>query len=69
ISGWLLTKETLPLKIIGMRNTLPGLNDFYMTGQWVEPGGGLPIVAMSGRNIIQQICDEDKKEFTTRLLS
>jgi phytoene dehydrogenase-like protein len=69
ISGWLLTKETLPMKIIGMRNTLPGLNDFYMIGQWVEPGGGLPIVAMSGRNIIQQICDEDKKDFTKRLLS
>jgi phytoene dehydrogenase-like protein len=67
ISGWLLTKETLPMKILGMRSTLPGLNSFYMTGQWVEPGGGLPIVAMSGRNIIQQICDEDKKEFTTRL--
>jgi phytoene dehydrogenase-like protein len=61
ISGWLLTKETLPMKIIGMR--------IYMTGQWVEPGGGLPIVAMSGRNIIQQICDEDKKEFATLLLS
>jgi len=69
ICGWLLTKETLPMKIIGMRNTLPGLKDFYMTGQWVEPGGGLQIVAMSGRNIIQQICAEDKKEFTTRLPS
>jgi phytoene dehydrogenase-like protein len=69
ISGWLLTTQTLPMMIRGMRNTLPGLKDFYMTGQWVEPGGSLPIVAMSGRNIIQQICVEDKKEFGIQLPS
>jgi phytoene dehydrogenase-like protein len=69
ICGWLLTKQTMPMMILGMRNTLPGLENFYMTGQWVEPGGSLPVVATSGRNIIQQICDEDKKEFTTRLPS
>ncbi|MEJ2551632.1 MAG: NAD(P)/FAD-dependent oxidoreductase [Anaerolineales bacterium] len=67
ICGWLLTKETLPMKLIGMRSTLPGLKDFYMTGQWVEPGGGLQIVATSGRNIVRQLCAEDKKEFTTQL--
>jgi phytoene dehydrogenase-like protein len=49
-----------------MCSTLPGLKDFYLTGQWVEPGGGLQIVATSGRNIIRQICAEDKKEFITR---
>ncbi|RUT04362.1 hypothetical protein DSM106972_045900 [Dulcicalothrix desertica PCC 7102] len=36
-----------------------------MIGQWVEVGGSVPIVAMSGRNIIQQICYEDKKVFIT----
>jgi hypothetical protein len=30
-----------------------------MIGQWVEPGGSVPVVAMSGRNIIQQVCHED----------
>ncbi len=69
ICGWLLTKKTMPMMILGMRNTLPGLKGFYMTGQWVEPGGSVPIVAMSGRNIIQQICHEDKKEFTIQLPS
>jgi phytoene dehydrogenase-like protein len=34
-----------------------------MIGQWVEPGGSVPVVAMSGRNIIQQICHEDNKVF------
>jgi hypothetical protein len=32
-------------------------------GQWVEPGGSVTVVAMSGRNIIQQICREDKRVF------
>jgi len=36
---------------------------FYMAGQWVEPGGGIPGVAASGRNVIQLICKQDKKSF------
>jgi phytoene dehydrogenase-like protein len=65
--GWLLTKETMPLMLSGMRKTLPHVSDFYMAGQWVEPGGSVPVVAMSGRNIIQQICAEDKQEFEATL--
>ncbi len=40
-----------------------GLNNFYMAGQWVEPGGGMPTAAMSGRNVTQLICAKDKKKF------
>jgi phytoene dehydrogenase-like protein len=61
--GWLLTQQTLPLMIKGLSKTLPKLRHFYMIGQWVEPGGSVPIVAMSGRTIIQQICHEDRKSF------
>ena len=63
--GWLLTKQTMPLMLSGLRKTLPGLHNFYRIGQWVEPGGSVPVVAMSGRNIIQQICHEDRKTFIT----
>jgi phytoene dehydrogenase-like protein len=65
--GWLLTRQTMFKMIKGMRKTLPGLSNFYMIGQWVEPGGSVPVVAMSGRNIIQQICHEDGKAFSTCL--
>ncbi|MEN8446313.1 MAG: NAD(P)/FAD-dependent oxidoreductase [Cyanobacteria bacterium J06555_13] len=61
--GWLLNKQTMPLLIAGLPKTLPGLHHFYQIGQWVEPGGSVPVVAMSGRNIIQQICHEDRKAF------
>ncbi len=63
--GWLLTKQTLPMMIQGLPKTLPKLRNFYMIGQWVEPGGSVPIVAMSGRNIIQQICHDDRRLFST----
>jgi phytoene dehydrogenase-like protein len=36
-----------------------------MAGQWVEPGGSVPVVAMSGRNAVQVICHEDGRPFVT----
>jgi phytoene dehydrogenase-like protein len=63
--GWLLTRDTMMMMINGMRKTLPGLDNFYMVGQWVEPGGSVPVVAASGRNAIQVICHEDGKAFGT----
>jgi phytoene dehydrogenase-like protein len=65
--GWLLTKQTLPLTIKGISKTIPGLRGLYSIGQWVEPGGGVPIVAMSGRTIVQQICHEDRRIFKTTI--
>lgn len=32
--------------------------------RWVEPGGGLPFVAMSGRNVIQMICAHEGRPFS-----
>ncbi|MGA1793814.1 MAG: phytoene desaturase family protein [Thermoplasmatota archaeon] len=52
-------------KIEFMKRTLPGLNDFYMAGQWVFMGGGVPGAIMSGRHLIQIICKKDKKKFKT----
>ncbi len=61
--GWLLTKDTMLMMINGMQKNLPGLKNLHMVGQWVEPGGSVPIVAMSGRNAVMQICHEDKRPF------
>jgi len=62
--GWLITRQTFPP--FRMSKTLPGLKDFYMAGQWVEPGGGVPTAAMSARNVIQIICKRDGKTFMTQ---
>lgn len=58
--GWLITPETMNMR---MNKTLPGLKNFYMSGQWVEPGGGIPGGATSGCHVVQLICKGDKKEF------
>jgi phytoene dehydrogenase-like protein len=65
--GWLLTKDTMRLMIQGLPKTLPRLGNFYMAGQWVEPGGSVPVAAMSGRNAIQLICHEAGRPFQTSL--
>jgi phytoene dehydrogenase-like protein len=46
-----------------IRMTLPKLSRFYMIGQWLYPGGGLPPSAQSGKFAIQLICKEEKKHF------
>lgn len=62
--GWLITPQNAMTMVKPMKQTLPGLNHFYMCGQWVEPGGGLPTGIHSGRRLIKSICKEDKKKFT-----
>jgi phytoene dehydrogenase-like protein len=60
--GWFLSSKVF---MTSMSKELPGLKNFYMIGQWVEPGGGTPAAAVSGRNAIQIICKRDGRKFTT----
>ena len=50
---------------IGMSKTLPGLEGFYMHGQWVEPGGNVELSCGSGRDVIKDICKDVPKPFVT----
>lgn len=61
--GWLITPENARVLMKPMSQTLPGLSNFYMCGQWVEPGGGLPTAIMSGIRLIKSICREDGRKF------
>ena len=63
--GWLLTKDTMRMMISGVGQTLPGLANFYQCGQWVEPGGMVPMAAISGRNVVQLLCRADGRPFVT----
>ena len=60
--GWLMTKKTI-MELIP--RTLPGLENFYMAGQWVLPGGGVPGCIYTGRNVIQILCKEEGKRFVS----
>jgi phytoene dehydrogenase-like protein len=46
--------------------TLPGLKGFFMAGQWLFPGGGLPPAGQSGKWAVQMICKEEKQKFLTK---
>jgi phytoene dehydrogenase-like protein len=51
----------------GMRmlpNSLPGLKQFMMVGQWIMPGGGLPSGPMTARPTIKSICRTDHVQFS-----
>jgi len=60
MEGWLYTPSTgikqLPL-------TLPNLANFYMIGQWVSPGGGLPSGLITARNAAKVVCRENHVKF------
>jgi phytoene desaturase len=45
---------------------LPGLDRFYMAGQWTMPPGGLPGAVMAGRFAVQRICTQSKVKFSAR---
>lgn len=55
MEGWLITPgtgvKTLPC-------VLPGLKNFYMAGQWISPGGGLPSGLMTGRMVARRIAKD-----------
>ena len=60
IMGWLPSPKAM---LTAMRRTLPGLRDFYMAGQWITPGGGVPTCIVSGRQAVQLLCKRDGKRF------
>ena len=62
--GWLPTPEVINTRI---ERTLPGLANFYMAGQWVMPGGGVPPCLYSGQHVVQLLCHRDGKPFLKTL--
>jgi phytoene dehydrogenase-like protein len=55
MEGWLITPKS---GIRALPGILPGLKNFYMAGQWVNPGGGLPSGLMGGRTAARKLCRE-----------
>lgn len=43
---------------------IKGLKNTYLAGQWLQPPGGLPNAAVTGKFVIQRICKAEKMEST-----
>ncbi len=50
-------------KIMMHSGKIKGLDNFYLSGQWVSPPGGLVSAVTSGKFSILQICKEEKIKF------
>ncbi len=50
-----------------IKKTVPGLDNFWLSGMWVQPPGGLPSGVMASRHVIQMICRKDNKRFQTSI--
>ncbi len=63
VQGWLPGRKLSAASPVKMN--LPGLENFYFTGHWAQPGGGLPVAIKTGRDIAQIICHKYKRSFKT----
>jgi len=45
--------------------SLPGLSDFHMVGQWTLPFAGTVMSALSGRQLVQWLCRQERRRFVT----
>jgi phytoene dehydrogenase-like protein len=64
VQGWLPAENLTSSSPIKMK--LPGLENFYFTGHWAQPGGGLPVAIKTGRDITQVICRKHGVFFKTK---
>ena len=58
---WFPGKNIMAKSPVGFK--LPGLTRFYYSSHWNQPGGGLPIAVMTGREVAKLICKEHKLNF------
>jgi len=66
--GWLpWTPKTEAAAIMrqGLSKTLPGLDNFYMAGQWAGATIGISSAAIMGRNLVRDLCQKDGRKFVT----
>jgi phytoene dehydrogenase-like protein len=52
MEGWLITPTTGARQL---PSAVPGIRNFYMVGQWISPGGGLPSGLITARNVINRL--------------
>jgi phytoene desaturase len=45
------------------KGEIKGLKNCLLTGQWLQPPGGLPVAVVTGKFTIQRICKKEKMEY------
>ncbi len=55
---------TLQGKEMRHNGNIKGLNNIFLSGQWLQPPGGLPTALVTGKDTIMRLCKKERKEFT-----
>lgn len=61
--GFMPSKENM---MKSLKMTLLKLQNFYMAGQWLSPGGGLPPSVQTGKFAVMLICKNEKQKFVVK---
>jgi phytoene dehydrogenase-like protein len=64
---WVMTPDLLKRHRM-IKKTLPGLDNFWLSGMWIMAPGGVPTGAKTSRDILQLICRLDRKKFSVTSL-
>lgn len=40
-----------------------GINNLFLSGQWLQPPGGLPVALITGKDTVMRICKKEKRGF------
>ena len=65
LQAWGVPGGGMAAMLKGFTRTLPGLSSFRMVGQWAEAMIGISTAAISGRNAIRRICEQDRRHSRT----
>jgi phytoene dehydrogenase-like protein len=54
---------TIGSKMMAHTGRIKGLDNFVLSGQWLQPPGGLPIAVVTGKDSIQRLCKKLRRPF------
>ena len=54
---------TIKGKMMAYTGKIKGLNNIFLSGQWLQPPGGLPTAVITGKDTIMRLCKKEKKTF------
>ena len=55
---------TLSGKSLAHTGKIEGLDNIMLSGQWLQPPGGLPTALITGKDTVMRICKKEKVEFS-----
>ena len=56
---------TIGSKMMAHTGRIKGLDNFVLSGQWLQPPGGLPIAVITGKDSIQRLCKKLRRPFAS----